>query len=206
MKTLAINANRRSSRGEKTIQALVSAARERLRHASLQELSVAQLCADIGLTTGAFYNAFKGKKEFFKALQEQACADRAQELNELLRTSETQSLPLAEICHRLVRQIVSNARKDEGILRASLLHDRRDEDLWTPFKELGALHKQLLVAHLAPHLRHLPPRERDLRIRFANQAIAALIVHTLINRPGPLDIAEEAFITETSRMMVNYLS
>ena len=31
------------------------------------------------------------------------------------------------------------------------------------------------------------------------------LVHTVLNRPGPLDIADEAFIVETSRMVFHYL-
>lgn len=204
-KTLTPSDSRRRVRSQKTVEALVAAAREMLVEKSFHELSVVDLCASIGMTTGAFYNAFKGKGEFFKALQQQACAERMKDMDGLLRAIDNEHLSLEDICLRLVRQIVVNARKDTGILRASLLPDRTGEDLWAPFREMGARYKNALVLHLVPHLQALPAKQRDLRVRFANQAIAALVVHTVLNRPGPLDIADEAFIVQTSRMVFNYL-
>lgn len=205
VKSLGRLSSRPRERSQKTVDALVAAARVMLLKKSFHELSVADLCASIGMTTGAFYNAFVGKGEFFKALQDQACSERLQEMDELLRAIENEQLPLEEICSRLVRQIVVNARKDTGILRASLLPDRTGEDLWAPFRAMGTRYKEALVLHLVPHLQALPAKQRDLRIRFANQAIAALVVHTVLNRPGPLDIADEAFVVETSRMVFHYL-
>ena len=127
------------------------------------------------------------------------------DMDELLRAIDNEHLSLEEICLRLVRQIVVNARKDTGILRASLLPDRTGEDLWAPFREMGTRYKNALVLHLVPHLQTLSAKQRDLRVRFANQAIASLVVHTVLNRPGPLDIVDEAFIVETSRMIFHYL-
>jgi AcrR family transcriptional regulator len=203
--TLASAGPRRRERSLKTIEALVGAARDMLLHKSVQELSINDLCASIGMTTGAFYNAFDGKDAFFKALQRQACDERMEEFEALLSAISNERLTLAQICERMVRQVVLHARRDAGLLRASLLHKRGDDDSWEPFRELGNRYKDALARHLAPHLSGLPPRTRNLRVRFANQTLHALVVQTVLNDPGPLGFEHDAFIDETTRMMVCYL-
>ena len=105
-----------------------------------------------------------------------------------------------------MRYLVTHARRDHGLLRASLLHKPASrEDHWQPFRELGTRYKEALVVQLAPHLKGLPAKDRNLRIRFANQAIFSLIIHAILNRPGPLALDQEAFIAESTRMVISYL-
>lgn len=172
----------------------------------MQELSIVDLCSRIGMTTGAFYSSFDSKEAFFEALQCSACEERVPEFDELLKELDDDALSLDEICTRFVRYVVNHARRDHGLLRASLLHKPSSrEDHWQPFRELGTRYKETLVRKLAPHLKHLPARARNLRIRFANQVIFSVIIHAVLNRPGPLALEDEAFIAQTSLMVIAYL-
>ena len=199
-------ARRRRQRSMATVQALNSAARDMLREKSMQDLSISELCSRIGMTTGAFYSSFDSKEAFFEALQCTACEERVPEFDALLNDIDEEGLPLDEICERFVRYLVSHARRDHGLLRASLLHKPSGrEDHWQPFRELGTRYKEALIVQLAPHLKQLPARERNMRIRFANQAMFSLIVHAVLNRPGPLALEDEAFIVESTRMVTSYL-
>ena len=203
---MAAPARRRRQRSMATVQALNAAAREMLKEKSIQNLSISELCSSIGMTTGAFYSSFDSKEAFFEALQSTACDDRVPQFDALLKEIGEDGISLDEICERFVRYLVTHARRDHGLLRASLLHQPASrEDHWQPFRELGTRYKEALVMQLAPHLKWLPARERNMRIRFANQAIFSLIIHAVLNRPGPLALDHEAFIVESTRMVTSYL-
>ncbi len=196
---------RRRQRSMATVQALNAAAREVLKEKSIHALSISELCARIGMTTGAFYSSFDSKEAFFESLQRSACDARVSEFDALLAGIEEEDLTLDQICEHFVRYLVTHARNDHGLLRASMLHTPQGGgDHWEPFRELGTRYKEALVLQLAPHLKRLAPRERNLRIRFANQAIFSLIVHAVLNRPGPLLLEHEAFIVESTRMLCAY--
>lgn len=197
---------RRRQRSIDTVTALYAAAREMLKEKTLQDLSIHELCARIGMTTGAFYSSFESKEVFFEALQCNVCEERIPAFDALLNDIDEVGISLDEICERFVRYLVSHARRDHGLLRASMLHRPSGrEDNWQPFRDLGTQYKEALVIQLAPHLRHLPARERNTRIRFSNQVIFSLIIHAVLNRPGPLALDDASFIVETTRLVTAYL-
>ena len=196
---------RRQRRGVQRLQALMAAGRRMLNDRSLEELSIVELCREVDATTGAFYNQFDSKAAFFRALQRSVCDQRARQFDAFMADVQAQQIAPAEMVARLVRNFVEHVRQDGGVIRASLLHVRTDEDWWAPFRQLGAHHKQLLGAWLVPRLPQLKASQRQLRVDFAHQALSGAIVHTLLNRPGTLGLADEALIRELTRLVRSYL-
>lgn len=58
----------RYSRGLRTTL-LLEAGRRLLRERTLEQVSIQEICAQAGVTTGAFYSRFEGKDSYFRALQ-----------------------------------------------------------------------------------------------------------------------------------------
>jgi AcrR family transcriptional regulator len=81
----------RQKRSREMTAALLQAGAEMLRTRSLGELSIEALCAEVGVTVGAFYSRFESKEAYFNALIELAARDGASRLTRL-----AQSLPLPD--------------------------------------------------------------------------------------------------------------
>ena len=58
----------RQQRSRETTQALLAAGAELLCSRTLAELSISELCVQIGATVGAFYSRFDSKEAYFNAL------------------------------------------------------------------------------------------------------------------------------------------
>jgi AcrR family transcriptional regulator len=195
----------RQSRSRDTVDALMRAAGTLLNKRALDQISISEICAEAGVTTGAFYSRFEGKEAFFSALQYVVCERRAREFDEFIAKTDLNNMPLADCCRQLAEIVVNYVRSDIGLLRASLHQSRLSRDWWTPFRDLGARHKSLLTSALASHVMHLPPRQRSMRLQFAYQMMAGTVVHTVLNEPGPLKIDDRHFIDELAHMLVSYL-
>lgn len=196
---------RRQKRGLERLESLVAAGKRMLNERSLAELSIGDLCREVNATTGAFYNQFESKDDFFRVVQASVCEQRRSEFEAFMQEVQAQDPEPAEMVARLVRNYIEHMRQDGGVLRASLLNVRADADWWGPFRELGAHHRKMLEAWLAPKLTHIKRSERPMRIAFAHQALAGTIVHTILNRPGTLGLHDEAFVRELVRLVQGYL-
>src|SRR5215510_7315920 len=65
----------RQKRSRETTLALLKTGAEMLRRRSLAELSIEALCAEVGVTVGAFYSRFESKEAYFNALMALAARD-----------------------------------------------------------------------------------------------------------------------------------
>ncbi|MDO8280432.1 MAG: TetR/AcrR family transcriptional regulator, partial [Burkholderiaceae bacterium] len=110
---------------------------------------------------------------------------------------------LDELCEDMVCATVEIFRSNFGVIRASLQH--AGDGMWSMFKADGDRYREVLAAGLAPHLRHLTPAQRRLRILFAFQVVAGTLVHAVLNNPGPLSVDDKALVPELVRVVRSYL-
>lgn len=193
----------RQERSLKTALALIRAGRELLRHRSLEDLSIEMLCEKAGTTVGAFYGRFESKQQFFLTMQRVQTMRSQVSVRAFATRHAAQASTLDELCLEMVDETVHNFRTNLGVLRASLQHTK--EGMWRVFKESGDRYRATLVQHMAPHLDFLPPAERKLRVLFAYQALAGVLVHACLNNPGPLALEDEALNGELLRLVKSYL-
>src|SRR5947209_7665539 len=125
----------RQKRSREMTATLLQAGAGMLRTRSLAELPIETLCAEVGVTVGAFYSRFDSKEAYFNALMALAERDGEQRLGEIRRPSADASLD--KLCPIIVSGIVAWMREHEGVLRAALQHDDTRPDKWTPFKALA---------------------------------------------------------------------
>jgi len=72
-------------------------------------------------------------------------------------------------------------------------------------KKSGDRYRVILVELLSPYLSSVPPSERRLRILFAYQALAGVLVHAVLNNPGPLALEDDRMRDELFRLVKAYL-
>ncbi|MDP3135840.1 MAG: TetR/AcrR family transcriptional regulator [Burkholderiaceae bacterium] len=193
----------RQERSLRTAMNLLESGRTLLLDRSLEELSVESVCKHAGATVGSFYARFDNKHAFFVTLQRiQSIRSRAVHAAFVARHAGGDTA-LEALCEDMVSATVEIFRSNLGVIRASLQH--AGEGMWNMFKADGDRYREVLAAGMAPHLRHLTPAQRRLRVLFAFQVVAGTLVHAALNNPGPLSVDDKALVPELVRVVKSYL-
>ncbi|WP_454709823.1 TetR/AcrR family transcriptional regulator [Cupriavidus nantongensis] len=187
----------RYSRGLRTTHQLLEAGRRLLRERTLEQVSIQEICARAGVTTGAFYSRFEGKDSYFRALQALALAALREAMAARLARLDHAPTTLEDAVRTLARDSRIWACRNEGVLRASLVvRATTGED---PIRQLNRQY----MADLAPRLARLHPAgassELELRIRFAHQALAGTLLYALINRESIFALSDRRLDQEMAR-------
>ncbi|MGR4868281.1 TetR/AcrR family transcriptional regulator [Variovorax sp. LARHSF232] len=193
----------RQQRSLRSTLAMLDAGRMLLQDRSLEDLSLETVCQAAGTTIGTFYGRFEHKLAFFVTLQRIHTIRSQAVIGEMVRRYAHDAPGLDELCEQMVSVTVRNFRSNTGVLRASLQHTK--EGMWDLFRESGDRYRSVLEEQLSLHLEHHSPAVRQLRILFAYQALAGVLVHATLNDPGPLSLEDDRLIPELVRLVRAYL-
>jgi AcrR family transcriptional regulator len=190
----------RQQRSRKTTEALLLAGEKLLRTRRLEEVSIADLAASVGVTVGSFYGRFESKDAYFNALQALAIR-RARLRHGALRAQAGDApLELAQVCRALAGSAAAWFRDNEGVVRAALTYDSHAQR-WTPFKELGrdfrASSTPTLLACLGPGRRAAKTRA----IGFAFQALFGILINIVLNNPGPCGLGDRDLVPRLAALI-----
>ena len=188
------------ARSRKTQQDLLDALERLLSRKSFAEITVAEIAAEAGLTTGAIYRRFRDKGDLLRA-----AFDRFLERTEQFEGS---SSPVTDnstdrvVLHSLITGTLKFTLSHIPLMRAAASYD----DLPSFDKMRQA--RNLVAQRLAQRLRHstLPPEVLEHRAHFTLRMIAAVIRDTFLSGPGAYDVAKpvEAFVAE-NRVFIDQL-
>lgn len=177
----------RQKRSRETTFALLQAGAAMLRTRSLAELSIEALCAEVGVTVGAFYSRFESKEAYFNALMALAARDGEERLKEM-GSAASKNARLGELCQIIVSGIIVWMRNHEGVLRAALQHDDTRPDKWTTFKALARATTERATPLLLPALGKGRRAAKTRAIAFGFQVVLGTLVNAILNDPGPLSL------------------
>jgi len=183
----------RQKRSREMTLALLRAGADMLRTRSLAELSIEALCAEVGVTVGAFYSRFESKEAYFNALIALAARDGEQRLGEIRRPSPKTDLD--KLCHVVVSGIIVWMRSHEGVLRAALQHDDTRPDKWTTFKGLAQATTKRATPLLLPAMGKGRKAAKTRAIAFGFQIVLGTLVNAILNDPGPLSLRSKEMET-----------
>ena len=183
----------RQKRSRETTLALLRAGADMLRARSLAELSIEALCAEVGVTVGAFYSRFESKEAYFNALMALAARDGEQRLGEIRRPSPDTGLD--RLCPIVVSGIIAWMRNHEGVLRAALQHDDTRPDTWSPFKALAKATTMRATPLLLPAMGQGRKAAKTRAIAFGLQVVLGTLVNAILNDPGPLSLSSKEMET-----------
>jgi len=164
-----------------------------LRTRSLAEVSIEALCAEVGVTVGAFYSRFESKEAYFNALMALAARDGEQRLGDIRRPSPATDLD--KLCRIVVSGIIVWMRHHEGVLRAALQHDDTRPDQWTPFKALAKATTERATPLLLAAMGKGRTAARTRAIAFGLQVVLGTLVNAILNDPGPLSLRSKEMET-----------
>lgn len=185
----------RQKRSRETTLALLQAGAEMLRARSLAELSIEALCAEVGVTVGAFYSRFDSKEAYFNALMALVARDGAERLSEMARNTRSRDAGLKRQCHVIVAGMLAWMRDHEGVLRAALQHDGTHPDKWTAFKSLARAATERATPLLLPAMGKGRQAAKTRTIAFGFQVVLGTLVNAILNDPGPLSLRDKEMET-----------
>lgn len=183
--------------------AMLTAGRELLADRGLEDLSIEAVCQLAGTAVGAFYGRFGNKDAFFTTMQRLMSLRSQDRLAELATSYKANPVTVNQVVTDIVHLTVDVFRDDVGIMRASLQHSK--EGLWRPIKTSGDKYRTVLADAITPHLQEEPELAR-MRVHFAYQAMVGVLVHSILNKPGPLHLESPELAAELVRLMTAYLA
>lgn len=191
----------RQDRSLKTQQTLLDALDRLLQEHSFEELTVAQIAAEAGLTTGAIYRRFKDKRALLAASFERFFA-QSQKL-QIERESALEDTSDIERIRYMIRSTLEFTIPYIPLMRAaSAINDESSFDLMLTARNASA---DWLATNLTSS--SLGEEELRRRTRFAWRTVSAVIRDTLFAGPGkgrkPKDL--EAMVSELTEMTAGYL-
>lgn len=181
---------------------MVDAGREIIQRGTYDDLSVEAVCHLAGATVGTFYGRFQSKENFFVTLQRLQSFRSQMKLAEVMRRHANGKADVDRLVQDMVFLMVGNFRENVGMMRASLQHTK--EGMWQVMKASGDRYRVEFANAVAPLL-SLPRATARMRVLFAYQALAGVLVHAVLNNPGPLDLEDDDLIPELNRLLKSYL-
>jgi len=179
----------RQKRSQVTYDKLIEAAFALLLNRAWDAIPVAEIAQHAGYSVGAFYARFKNKDEFQTALMMRYTQDRLRRLEE-----QFSSVPDDQLLTAYFHDVVDRLWRNRFFWRAVLFRSIQDEDFWKPFRHIGQVIGDKLIARASQRVgRPLTPAE-EMNIRFAIQVTNGAINNVMINRPGPVDIDDPEFV------------
>jgi AcrR family transcriptional regulator len=188
-----------------TQDALLAAGRRLLRERTLDELSVAEIAAESGMSVGSFYGRFTDKASYFAVLRERANAEWLEEGRAVLHRRRRTPPDAARLLREVCAAYVGIFRRERGFVLAALRHATTHPGSWTPFRAAGQAFVSEATEAIEPLLGHLPPSQRAGRLRFAMQLMFATGINAVLNDPGPIRLEDPRLELELARALCAYL-
>lgn len=191
----------RQRRSRETTAALLRAGARMLRDRALDDLSIEELCAEVGATVGSFYGRFESKDAYFNALLALVARDGRAMVVAMGANADLRGRDLATRCDVLVGRIIGWMRRHQGVLRAALQRSGRDPSRWSGFKDLAAA----TAAQASPILLAAMGRSRRAAkaraVAFGFQTVFGTLVNAILNDPGPLSIDDRDMARRLGRCL-----
>lgn len=193
------------SRSRESTEALLEIGRRLIEQRGVDDCSMNEIAAAAGSSVGALYFRFGNKERFVReVMQRQIDATRAQISSFLAETEVTATSPTAVI-EAVIKWFVLEYGKDRGLLRAQIRRALDDSQEWQPFQKVG----RELIDGAVRILERFPAitqdKEWQRRVRIARQMIQGTLNNIVINRPGPLELSDNATSKELCRAAIKYL-
>jgi AcrR family transcriptional regulator len=193
------------SRSRESTEALLEIGRRLIEQRGVDDCSMNEIAAAAGSSVGALYFRFGNKERFVReVMQRQIEATRAQILSFLAEIEVTATSPSAVI-ETVIKWFVLEYGKNRGLLRAQIRRALDDSQEWQPFQKMG----RELIDGAVRILERFPAitqdKEWQRRVRIAMQMILGTLNNIVINRPGPLELSDDATSKELCRAAIKYL-
>jgi AcrR family transcriptional regulator len=181
----------RQTRGRRTRDALLNAGQKLVAKHSIDALTVADIARGADCSVGAFYQRFRDKTAFFRALVAQYLAEGRDATLALYVHHDGDPL-----IHALVVETADRFRRYAGLIRSAIRMRMDDSTIWDPIRASGHFNAGCFLEWLGTRHGRALSADEQLAVRFAFQMLYGTLNNAIINQPGPLDIEDPTFVAQ----------
>lgn len=193
----------KQERSRARMDALLKAGKHLFSIREYEDVTVADIAREAGCAVGTVYGRFQNKEALFLAIVHDLLKPAEGQMKSLLAILNEGTAP-REVAETMIRMLVAFFRNAEGILAAALRRSSTNPESWTPLREAGARTAMQVLIVMARALK-TPQETVELRVLFAMQMVYGTLINALLNRPGPIQIADPRLEEELIQAMCRYL-
>ena len=193
------------SRSRESTEALLEIGRRLIEQRGVDDCSMNEVAAAAGSSVGALYFRFGSKERFVSEVMRRQVDATREQISSFLAEIEAKANSPSEVIEAVTKWFVLEYGKNQGLLRVQMRRalDRPQE--WQPFQKIGRelVDGGIRILGRFPDIHQDSEWER--RVRVAMQMILGTLNNVVINRPGPLELSDNATSKELSQVAIRYL-
>ena len=193
------------SRSRESTETLLEIGRRLIEQRCVDDCSMNEVAAAAGSSVGALYFRFGNKERFVSEVMRRQVDDTAKQIPIFLAEIEAKATSPSEVIEAAIKWFVLEFGKNRGLLRAQIRRALDNPQEWQPFQQIGRdlVDGAIAIIERLPELKQDDGWQRGVRV--AMQMVLGTLNNIVINRPGPLDLSDDATSRELSRAAVRYL-
>lgn len=199
------------ARSRESLAKMLDAAERILERKEFDEMSIADIAAEAGLSVGAFYTRFRSKEALLAVLHERYEHERLEFLTNAFAAADRPGAGLAERARAFTGAIIALFRSRRGVLRSLVLKNWRQGTETTGRTRqrvdaiVEAARKLLLAAR--SEIKH---PDADMAVRTGIASVLAAARESIVLRPAGLPgapkLSDDALARELAIMLHAYLT
>ena len=206
-----LRARPRQERSLETLRLLLRATEQLLRQHHFEDISIHQILAKSGVSTGSFYARFRRKDDLLPHLYQEYSDELRKRMAGASDPARWRGRPLVERIQVLVRQAVAAYRERPGLLRAVALlaRSRPRAVAKTALRERDDQYKAVaaLLIECRAEIRHPDPAAAvQAGLLFVLAACRDKILFADAPHPASVDLNDEQLASELARALHAYLT
>ena len=193
------------SRSRESTETLLEIGRRLIEQRGVDDCSMNEVAAAAGSSVGALYFRFGNKERFVSEVMRRQVDDTAKQIPIFLAEIEAKATSPSEVIEAAINWFVLEFGKNRGLLRAQIRRALDNPQEWQPFQQIGRdlVDGAIAIIERLPELKQDDEWQRGVRV--AMQMVLGTLNNIVINRPGPLDLSDDATSRELSRAAIRYL-
>ena len=193
------------SRSRESTEALLEIGRRLIEERGVDDCSMNEVAAAAGSSVGALYFRFGNKERFVSEVMRRQVDDTAKQMTVFLAELDAKATSPSEVIEATIKWLVLEFGNNRGLLRAQIRRALDNPQEWQPFQKIG----RDLVDGAIAIIGRFPEYQQDDKwqrsVRIAMQMVLGTLNNIVINRPGPLDLSDDATSQELFRAAIRYL-
>ena len=193
------------NRSRESTEALLEIGRRMIEQRGVDDCSMTEVAAAAGSSVGALYFRFGNKERFVSEVMQRLVDETGKQITVLLAEIDASATSPSQVIEATINWTVIEFGKNRGLLRAQIRRALDNPQEWQPFQKIGRdlVDGAIAIIGRFPEHRHDDKWQRNVRI--AMQMVLGTLNNIVINRPGPLDLSDDATSQELFQAAIRYL-
>jgi AcrR family transcriptional regulator len=193
------------SRSRESTEALLEIGRRLIERRGVDDCSMNEVAHAAGSSVGSLYFRFGNKERFVSEVMRRQVDATRKQIASFLAEMEAKVTSPVEVIEAVTKWLVVEYSKNQGLLRAQIRRALDDPKEWQPFQKVGRELVDGAIRTLERFPSISPDTDWQRRVRITMQMILGTLNNAIINRPGPLELGDEATSHELSQAAIRYL-